>query len=55
VLDDQELHGEPGGAFLPISDAEASGVELIRVEDAFEADASGYTLAPAPWPSTSSI
>jgi len=46
-LHDDELHGEPGGGFLPMSEAEARGIRLLAVDEAFEACAAGYADDPS--------
>jgi hypothetical protein len=46
LLDDHELHCEPEGAFMPVSEAAAAGIELLRVEEPFEAAADGYAFEP---------
>ena len=45
LLDDQDLFCEPGGAFLPSSEAAAGAIDLIVFEERFEVAAGGY--APA--------
>jgi|SRR5271154_676163 len=53
---DEDLHCEPG-VFMPTDEGEAANIELVYVDEAFEAAAAGY--APDPeflaWPPTSSI
>jgi hypothetical protein len=46
LLDDHELHCEPGGAFLPSSEAAASEVHLLHIREPFEAAAGGIALEP---------
>jgi hypothetical protein len=46
LLEDDELHCEPDGAFLPSSEAAASEVHLLHVPEPFEAAAAGMTLEP---------
>lgn len=46
ILDDYELFCEPDGAFLPTNDASASMIQLVTVDDAFEAVAAGYGYEP---------
>jgi len=46
LLSDYELHCEPEGAFVPLSETAAAGIELLRVEEAFEAAADGYAFEP---------
>jgi hypothetical protein len=45
VLDDQDLHCEPG-TFMPMSEADAVNIELVHIEEMFEAAAAGYALDP---------
>jgi hypothetical protein len=45
LLDDYELHCEPGG-FSPSNEAEAAKIQLLRVDEALEAAAAGYAFAP---------
>jgi hypothetical protein len=61
LLDDQELHCEPG-TFMPMNEADAANIELIHIDEMFEAAAAGYALDPEffssmrrRWPSISSI
>jgi hypothetical protein len=46
LLEDHELHCEPDGAFLPLSEAAAAGVELLQIREPFEAVAAGYAFEP---------
>lgn len=46
LLDDDELHCEPEGAFFPTSQSAAADIELIRIDAPMAAAASGYALAP---------
>ena len=46
-FDDQELFCEPGGAFFPVSDADARRIRLLSVDEAIAVDASGYAPEPA--------
>jgi hypothetical protein len=46
VLDDHELHCEPGDTFVPISEADGSEIRLAEIHEAFHARAGGYSLAP---------
>jgi hypothetical protein len=46
LLDDHGLHCEPDGAFSPSSEAAAANIELLTIDEPFEAAASGYTLEP---------
>jgi hypothetical protein len=44
--EDQDLFCEPEGAFLPVSPAAASSIELLPVPEAFEVSAAGYAIDP---------
>lgn len=44
-LGDDELHCEPGG-FMPMSEADAEAIRLIRVDEYCELSAAGYALEP---------
>lgn len=46
LLDDQQVHGEPGFGFTPQSEDEAADIVLTQVSEPFEARASGYSLEP---------
>lgn len=46
LLDDDELHCEPDGAFFPSSASAAAAIELIRVNAPVQVVASGYALEP---------
>jgi hypothetical protein len=46
LLEDHELHCEPDGAFLPVSEAAAAGIELLQIHEPFEATAAGYAFEP---------
>ncbi len=46
LLSDHELHCEPEGAFMPVSETAAAGIELLRIEEPFEAAAAGYAFEP---------
>jgi hypothetical protein len=50
---DEELHCEPG-VFMPASQADAGQIQILKVDEAFEAAAAGYALDPEfiQWPST---
>jgi len=39
---DHDLFCEPGGAFAPISESEAAEVELMEIEEPFEASVAGF-------------
>lgn len=47
LLDDNDLFCEPDGAFSPTNDATASLIQLVSVDEAFEAVAAGYAYEPA--------
>lgn len=61
-IDDNELHCEPDGAFVPTTPESATLIHLATIEQAFEAAAGGYAYEPAwfcamrqdagSWPST---
>jgi hypothetical protein len=46
LLDDQELHCEMDGAFVPSSEMAAARVQLLQVQEPFEAVAHGYAVDP---------
>jgi len=46
LLDDHELHCEPDGAFMPANEAKASAIELLQIDEPFEAAAAGYAYEP---------
>lgn len=46
AFDDQDLCCEPGGAFLPVSEADAGRIQLSTVEEPLAADAAGYAQEP---------
>jgi hypothetical protein len=46
LLEDHELHCEPDGAFLPLSEIAAGGITLQQIDEPFEAAAAGYTFEP---------
>jgi hypothetical protein len=46
LLEDHELHCEPDGAFLPLSETAARGIEILQVNEPFEASAAGYAFEP---------
>jgi len=46
-LDDRDLFCEPEGAFLPTNDANASLIQLVSVDECFEAVRGGYAYEPA--------
>jgi hypothetical protein len=45
-LDDQELFCEPEGAFLPTSESDAGLIQLLSIDEPFEAAAAGYAQDP---------
>jgi hypothetical protein len=45
LLPDHELHCEPG-VFMPINESEAANIELLTIDEPFEAEAAGYALEP---------
>jgi hypothetical protein len=47
LLEDHDLHCEPGGAFQPRTDAEARGVTVWDVDEPLEGDADGFGYEPA--------
>jgi hypothetical protein len=46
AFDEQALFGEPGGAFVPTTAAEAARVFLTRIDADFEGAAGGYAYEP---------
>jgi len=46
LLGDHELHCEPEGAFVPVSETAAAAIELLKIEEPFEAAADGYAFEP---------
>jgi hypothetical protein len=46
VLGDHELHCELDGAFMPSSETAASNIQLLRIQEPFEASAAGYSFEP---------
>jgi hypothetical protein len=46
LQEDHDLFCEPEGAFLPVSPAAASGIELLPIPEALEAAAAGYAIDP---------
>jgi hypothetical protein len=46
LLDDHDLHCEPDGAFVPSSEAAAKNIELLQVQEPFEAAAAGFAFEP---------
>jgi len=46
LVDDQELHCEPEGAFMPVNEEAAAGVQLVPMGEPFEAVTAGYSLEP---------
>jgi hypothetical protein len=47
LLEDHDLHCEPGGAFMPSSATAAAHIELQHILEPFAARASGYAFEPA--------
>jgi hypothetical protein len=47
LLDDQDLHCEPGDTFVPLTAEQGSKIRLIEIHEPFEASAAGYSLEPA--------
>jgi hypothetical protein len=46
LLEDHDLFCEPDGAFLPMSGASASDIEVIWIDEPIEAAAGGYSCDP---------
>jgi len=46
LLDDHDLFCEPEGAFLPMSQAGADAIQLVHIDEPFEASAAGYACDP---------
>lgn len=46
LLGDHELHCELDGAFMPSSADAASNIQLLRIQEPFEAAADGYSFEP---------
>jgi hypothetical protein len=46
LLDDDELHCEPGGTFMPMTEAQGAKIRLIKILEPLEAAASGYSPEP---------
>jgi hypothetical protein len=46
LLGDHELHCEPDGAFAPSNEAAAANIELLEINEPFEAAVAGYALEP---------
>jgi hypothetical protein len=46
LLADHELHCEPEGAFMPVSEAAAQKIQLLRFQEPFAAAAAGYACEP---------
>jgi hypothetical protein len=44
--DDQALFCEPGGAFAPASESSAALIEILSVDEPFEAVVAGYAVEP---------
>jgi hypothetical protein len=45
-FDDQDLYCEPGGAFLPVSEADAGLIQLCNIDESFAAAAAGDAPEP---------
>jgi hypothetical protein len=46
LLGDHELHCEPGGAFMPSSEAAAANIQLLHIHEPFQGVAAGYAVEP---------
>jgi hypothetical protein len=46
MLADHDLFCEPGGAFLPTTELSAGLIQLLPIDEAFEAAAAGYAHQP---------
>lgn len=46
LLGDHELHCEPDGAFMPSSEAAAANIQLLQIQERFEAVTMGYAFEP---------
>lgn len=46
LLSDHELHCEPESAFMPSSEAAAANIQLLQIQEPFQAVAAGYALEP---------
>jgi hypothetical protein len=46
IQEDHDLFCEPEGAFLPVSPAAASSIELLLIQEALEVAAAGYAIDP---------
>jgi hypothetical protein len=46
AFNDEELYCEPGDAFLPTSESSARLIQLLPIDQAFEAAAAGYAHEP---------
>jgi hypothetical protein len=46
LLEDHELHCEPGGAFMPWSEAAAARIRFRKINEQFEATSAGYAFDP---------
>ena len=45
LLPDHELHCEPG-VFMPTNESEATNIELLKIDEPFSVEATGYALEP---------
>jgi hypothetical protein len=46
LLGDQEMHCELDGAFVPSSQTAGSAIDVLRIQEPFEAAATGYSVEP---------
>jgi hypothetical protein len=46
LLGDHELHCEPDGAFMPSSESAAANIQLLEIQEPFQAAAAGYAVEP---------
>lgn len=46
AFEEQDLHCEPGGAFMPSNETAAARIQLLQMSEPFEAVAAGYALEP---------
>ena len=46
LLDDQDLHCEPGDTFVPMDTAQGSKIRLVEIDQPIEVSAAGYSLQP---------
>jgi hypothetical protein len=50
LLEDHELHCEPGSAFMPSDQLQATNIVLMSIDEPFEATAGGYAIEPEFFP-----